>query len=56
MMSGWDWGVSGRVAALAATYCLEQTGPQNHAYTCAEFARRYRECFGDAVALKELAA
>ena len=37
----------GRIAALAATYCVEQYGTQNHSYTPAEFAVRYAENFPD---------
>jgi adenosine kinase len=54
LASGWDWDVAGRVGALAATYCIEQVGPQNHTYTRAEFVRRYREHFDDAGVLDEL--
>lgn len=42
-----DWETCGRVGALAATYCLEQQGPQNHSYTQKEFVARFREYFGD---------
>lgn len=38
--------VTGRIAALAATYAIEQQGCQEHAYTPAEFAARYAEAFG----------
>ncbi|MCC7360422.1 MAG: carbohydrate kinase family protein [Anaerolineales bacterium] len=54
MTAGWDWGLAGRMGALAATYCLEQLGPQNHHYTRAEFVRRYREHFDDAGVLDAL--
>ena len=37
----------GRVAALAATYCIENHGTQAHSYTPAEFAARYNENFAD---------
>jgi adenosine kinase len=37
----------GRMGALAATYCLEQRGPQGHCYTPAEFVARYRSLFDD---------
>ncbi|HEX2909356.1 MAG TPA: carbohydrate kinase family protein [Chloroflexia bacterium] len=37
----------GRVAALAATYCVEQYGTQSHSYTPAEFAARYQDNFSD---------
>ncbi len=47
MASGWDWGIAGRMGALAATYCLEVLGTQNFAYTRAEFVARYRENFDD---------
>jgi hypothetical protein len=35
------------MGALAATYCLEHTGPQGHSYTPAEFVTRYRKYFDD---------
>lgn len=38
--------VAGRVAALSATYVVEQQGPQSHWYDVAGFATRYREAFG----------
>lgn len=47
MAAGWDWGVAGRMGALAATYCMEVMGPQNYTYTRAEFVARYRENFDD---------
>ena len=37
----------GRMGALAATYCLEQRGPQGHVYTPKEFVARYRTLFDD---------
>ncbi len=30
---GLDWETCGRMGALAATYCLETRGPQEHTYT-----------------------
>jgi adenosine kinase len=45
---GLPWEVIGRMAALAATYVLEQFGTQSHHYTPAEFAARYRRAFGTA--------
>lgn len=36
-----------RMGALAATYCLEQRGPQAHSYTPAEFVARFRKYFND---------
>jgi adenosine kinase len=52
--SGWPWDLCGRVGALAATYCLEQQGTQNHAYTRAEFVARFRRHFDDNGLLDEL--
>jgi adenosine kinase len=37
---------AGRVAALSATYCVEQQGTQAHRYDQAAFGERYREAFG----------
>lgn len=54
LISGWGWDVAGRVGALAATYCIEQVGPQNHYYTRADFVNRYRAHFDDAGLLDEL--
>ena len=44
---GLDWQTCGQMGALAATYCLEQTGPQGHSYTPVEFVARYRQHFDD---------
>jgi adenosine kinase len=44
---GWDWQLCGQMGALAATYCLEQQGPQGHAYTPKEFINRFRKDFDD---------
>ncbi len=49
---GLDLETCGRVGALAATYCLEQRGPQGHQYTAGEFVQRYREHFNKADALE----
>ncbi|MBV6397400.1 MAG: Adenosine kinase [Anaerolineales bacterium] len=43
-----DWKLCGEVGSLAAVYCLEQRGPQAHAYTRNEFVQRFREHFDDA--------
>jgi adenosine kinase len=50
----YSWETTGRLGALAATYCLEQAGTMNHRYTLPEFVTRYRENFGDAPELKDL--
>jgi adenosine kinase len=44
---GLDLETCGQVGALAATYCLEQRGPQGHHYTAQEFVDRFREHFND---------
>ena len=54
MQLGLPWTTSGRMGALAASYVLEQYGPQNHAYTRQEFVSRYRESFDDDGALDVL--
>jgi adenosine kinase len=43
---GLSWPVTGRMAALAATYAIEQAGTQEHTYTPADFLGRYRASFG----------
>lgn len=45
--SGWRLDTCGQAGALAATYCLEQQGPQGHAFTRAEFVARFRRHFED---------
>jgi adenosine kinase len=49
-----DWQTCGQMGALAATYCLEQRGTQNHHFTPAEFVTRYRQNFDDKGALNIL--
>jgi len=44
---GFDWETCGKMGAVAAVYCLEARGPQEHSYTRAEFVARYRESFDD---------
>ncbi len=44
--NGLSWPTCGRIAALTAVYAIEHAGPQQHAYTQAEFLTRYRENFG----------
>jgi adenosine kinase len=52
--AGLGWELCGRMGALAATYCLEKCGPQNHGYTPAEFVTRFRQHFDDHGALDVL--
>jgi adenosine kinase len=47
MMHGASWLTTGRMAALAATYALEEHGTQNHQYSRQEFVSRFRETFGE---------
>lgn len=51
---GYDWQTCGQMGSLAATYCLEQRGTQNHTYTLSEFVQRYRLHFDDQGALDTL--
>ena len=44
----------GQLGALAATYCLEQPGPQSHVYSPAEFTARFRTVFDDGGLLNAL--
>ena len=48
---GLDLQTCGQMGALAATYCLEQKGTQNHFYTPVDFIERYRKYFDDRGAL-----
>ncbi len=51
---GFDWKLCGEIGSLAAVYCLEQNGPQSHAYTREEFVARFREHFDDGGKLDRL--
>lgn len=51
---GLDWETCGRMGSLAASYCLETRGPQEHSYTPADFVARYRRYFDDRGALDRL--
>ncbi len=44
---GFDWVTCGQMGSLAATYCLEEKGTQNHFYTPAQFISRFRQVFDD---------
>jgi adenosine kinase len=54
MLCNCPWEMTGRIAALAATYVLEQHGTLNHYYSLEEFAARYRRVFGDTLELENL--
>lgn len=47
---------TGRIAALCATYAIEQQGCQEHAYTMVDFAERYRAAFGSELPAQALVA
>ena len=51
---GLDYQTCGQMGAMAATYCLEERGTQNHTYTPEEFVARYRTYFNDQGALDAL--
>jgi adenosine kinase len=44
---GWNWELCGQIGSLAATYCLEQKGTQNHSFTRLSFVKRFRQHFHD---------
>ncbi|MBI5962030.1 MAG: carbohydrate kinase family protein [Chloroflexi bacterium] len=44
---GFEWKLCGEIGSLAAVYCLEQRGTQNHSYTPVEFVERFRRHFDD---------
>jgi len=54
LMVGLDWEACGRIGSLAATYCLENDGPQGQSYTLAEFVERFKQNFDDAAAVERL--
>ena len=54
MVRGLPWYVTGRMASLAATYVIENNGPQNHSYGLDEFVARYQRLFGPEPAVASL--
>ena len=48
LLAGFDLPVSGRLAALAATYAIERRGTQEHAYSAEEFVPRFDRAFPEA--------
>ncbi len=44
---GLSWQTCGQMGSLAAAYCLEHRGTQEHHYTIDEFVARYRQQFDD---------
>ena len=53
---GFDWKLCGEIGSLAAVYCLEQRGPQTHAYSRTQFVDRFRRHFDDEGRLEALLA
>jgi adenosine kinase len=51
---GFNWETCARMGTLAATYCLENRGTQNHHFTIEEFVQRYRLCYQDTNGLSGL--
>jgi adenosine kinase len=51
---GWEWALCGQVGSLAAVYCLEEKGSQNHTFTRKDFIKRFREHFDDHGQLDQL--
>ncbi len=51
---GFDFTTCGRMGVLAATYCLEQRGPQGHSYTRTEYVERFRRNYDDQGKLDQL--
>jgi adenosine kinase len=49
LRAGRDPDVAARMGALAATYVIEQQGPQSHLYTREQFADRFATSFGQAL-------
>ncbi|MCU0760679.1 MAG: carbohydrate kinase family protein [Steroidobacteraceae bacterium] len=46
LQKGLDWPTTGRIASLMGAIKIEQHGTQNHRFSGAEFAQRFRESFG----------
>lgn len=46
LRAGLPWPVIGRIGSLAATYVLEDPGPQPQPYSREDFVRRYEQAFG----------
>lgn len=53
LMRGYPLEVAGRLGSVTATYVLEQHGTQRHSFKRRQFAKRYREIFGDTAELQD---
>ena len=49
LLRGLDWETTGRIASLMGAIKIGARGTQNHRFTAAEFAERYRASFGTAL-------
>ena len=49
LQCGLPWAVTGRIASLAGSIKMEHHGTQQHRYTMADFAARYRAAFGQSL-------
>jgi adenosine kinase len=49
LMQGLDWETTGRIASLLGALKIAHAGTQNHRFTAAEFAARFRAAFGRAI-------
>lgn len=52
--AGADWETSGKMGALAATYCLEAVGTQGQSYSHEDFLRRFESAYGNADAVRKV--
>ncbi|HXS27609.1 MAG TPA: carbohydrate kinase family protein [Steroidobacteraceae bacterium] len=50
LLRGLDWETTGRIASLMGAIKIEKRGTQNHRFTAAELAERYRQSFGTTLA------
>jgi len=51
---GFDLEICCKMGALAATYCLESKGTQEHTFTISEYITRFRGHFDDKTVLDVL--
>jgi len=54
ILQDWPLELAGQVGSLCATYALEHIGTQNHAFTAADFVKRFRTFFDDKGVLDEM--
>lgn len=54
LTQGFSPQLSGKIGSLAATYCLEEDGPQGHHFSLTEFQARFEQHFPDPDGLEKL--